>query len=149
MSDHSHPPLNPIIPARTEAHRPSDEASKIGSPLRALALCLASLAAMAPWPLLGTMLLQAQFDRPSEAFMFLGGITLFPLMILALFGNPSEELLIVVIAMVWLLAALLPGFWLRRRLASWGAVCGLLAAQSAFALAQALMGAMLIIGKSV
>jgi hypothetical protein len=35
------------------------------------------------------------------------------------------------------------------RLASWGAVGGLLAAQSAFALAQALMGAMLIIGKSV
>jgi hypothetical protein len=141
--------LNPIILARTEAHRPSDEASRIRSPLRALALSLASLAVMAPWPLLGVLVLHAQFDRPSEAFMFLGGITLFPLMILALFGNPSEELLIAVVALVWLSAALLPDLWLRKRLASWGAVGGLLAAQSAFALAQALMGAMLIVGKSV
>ena len=149
MSEPNHPPMTPTVTIGEEPHRSGGLAPKIGSPLRALALCLASLAAMAPWPLLGTLLLQAQFDRPSEAFMFLGGITLFPLMILALFGNPSEELLIVVIAMVWLSAALLPDFWLRKRFASWGAVGGLLAAQSAFALAQALMGAMLIIGKSV
>lgn len=114
-----------------------------------LALCVASLAVMAPWPLLGTLLLHAQFDRPSEAFMFLGGITLFPLLILAVLGNPPEEVLLVIVALVWLAAALLPDFWLRERLVSRGAVVGLLVAQSAFSFAQALMGAMLIIGKSV
>lgn len=114
-----------------------------------LALCVASLAVMAPWPLLGMLLLHAQFDRPSEAFMFLGGITLFPLMILALLGSPSEEALIVLVALVWFAVALLPHLLIRKRLASGGAVGGLLAVQSAFSLAQAVMGAMLIIGKSV
>jgi len=149
MSKPNHPPVTPTVPVGDEAHRGGGAASEVGGPLRPLALCVASLAVMAPWPLLGMLLLHAQFDRPSEAFMFLGGITLFPLMILALLGNPSEEVLIVLVSLVWLAAALLPDFWLRKRLVSWGAVGGLLAAQSAFALAQALMGAMLIIGKSV
>lgn len=129
--------------------RGADRASLIGSAPRLLALCLASIAVMAPWPLLGILLLHAQFDRSSEGFMFLGGITLFPLMILALFGNPSEEVLLVIVTLVWLAAAILPSLLLRKRLVSWSRVAGLLGAQSLFALGQAAMGAMLIIGKSI
>ncbi len=116
---------------------------------RILALCLGSLAVMAPWPLLGIMLTRPYFDEASEAFMLFGGITMFPLMILALFGSVSEEVLIVLMMLVWLAAAVVPGFWLRRRLMSWRAIGVLLGTQSAFSLAQALMGALLILGKNV
>lgn len=128
--------------------RPSGP-SKIGTPLRFLALCLGSLAVMAPWPLLGILVLRSQFDQPTEAFLFLGGVTMFPLMILALFGSVPESVLLVIVSLVWLAAATIPNIWFRRRLRSWSAVVGLLAAQSGFSLAQALMGALLIIGKSV
>lgn len=121
----------------------------LGTVWRMFALLLASLAVMLPWPLLGILVLQGQFDRSSEAFFFFGGITLFPLMILALFGNPSEEVLVVILMMVWLATAMLPNLFLYTRLVSWGRVVGLLGAQSLFAFLQAAMGAMLIIGKSV
>lgn len=104
---------------------------------------------MTPWPLLGVLLMQSLFDKPSEAFFFFGGITMFPLMILALFGSPSEEVLISLIMLVWVAAALIPGLWFRRRLTSWTAIGVLLAVQSAFSLAQAAMGALLIVGKSI
>jgi hypothetical protein len=104
---------------------------------------------MVPWPLLGILLTHRLFDENTEAFMLFGGITLFPLMILALFGSVPEEVLIVVLMLVWLGVALLPGILVRRRLRSWMAIGILLGAQSAFAFAQAVMGAMLIIGKSV
>jgi hypothetical protein len=117
--------------------------------VRTLALCIGSIAAMTPWPLLGIMLTQPYFDKGSEAFMLFGGITLFPLMILALFGSVSEETLIVLFMLVWLAAAVAPDLWLRRRLTSWGAVGILLGIQSAFSLAQAVMGALLVVGKNV
>ncbi|MFM7051069.1 MAG: hypothetical protein ACKOYN_02915, partial [Planctomycetota bacterium] len=98
---------------------------------------------------LGILLLAGQFDRPSEAFMFLGGVTLFPLMILAIFGSPSESLLIAIVAVIWLVAAFVPTVLSRARLVSWSRVGWLLGAQALFALAQAAMAALLIIGKSV
>ena len=124
-------------------------ASKIATPLRTLALCIGSIAVMTPWPLLGILLMQSLFDKASEAFFFFGGITMFPLMILALFGSPSEEVLISLFMLVWVAAAVVPDVWLRRRLRSWTAVGVLLAVQSAFSLAQAAMGALLIVGKSI
>ncbi|MBX9737630.1 MAG: hypothetical protein K2X32_11965 [Phycisphaerales bacterium] len=123
--------------------------SKIGTPLRTLALCVGSVAVMLPWPLLGILLLQSLFDRPSEAFFFFGGITLFPLMILVLFGFHSEEVLFSLCMLVWLATAVLPVLWFRGRLRSWTAIGVLLGVQSAFSLAQAVMGALLIVGKSV
>lgn len=116
---------------------------------RTPALCVASIAVMAPWPLLGIALLHPQLDRASEAFMFLGGVTMFPLMILLLFGVPPEEAIMAIVTLAWLAAALLPDVLLRSRLTSWGAVAGLLGAQTLFALAQAAMAALLVIGKSV
>ena len=72
--------------------------------------------------------------------MLFGGITLFPLMLLALFGPVPEAVLIVVLVLVWLAAAVVPDVWLRRRLRSRLAIGVLLGAQSAFSLAQAAMG---------
>lgn len=114
-----------------------------------LGLCIGSLAVMTPWPLLGIELTRPYFDTASEAFMLFGGITMFPLMMLALFGSVSEEALIVLLMLVWLASAILPVLWLRRRLRSWMAIGVLLSVQSAFSLAQALMGSLLILGKNV
>lgn len=121
----------------------------VGTVRRVLALCLASLAVMLPWPVLGILLLQSQFDRSSEAVLLLGGVTMFPLMTLALFGNPSEETLIGIVAAVWLVAAIVPTPLFRARLVSWWRIGGLLGAQSLFAFAQAAMGALLIVGKGI
>jgi hypothetical protein len=104
---------------------------------------------MVPWPLLGIMLTQPYFDKGSEAFILFGGLTLFPLMILTLFGPVPEEVLILLIMLVWLAAAVVPDVWLRRRLRSWTAIGVLLGVQSAFSLAQAAMGSLLILGKNV
>lgn len=112
-------------------------------------MCLGSIAVMAPWPLLGILVMRSLFEQPIEAFYFFGGITLFPLVILALFGSASEEMLIVLCMLVWLAAAVLPDLCVRRRLGSWWAIGALLGVQSAFSLAQAVMGALLIAGKSV
>lgn len=117
--------------------------------MRGLALCIASLAVMVPWPLLGILATRSLFDRPSEAFLLFGGITMFPMMILAIFGSFSEEVYIVLMMLVWCAAAIVPNLWVRRRLTSWSAVAVLLGIQAAFSIAQALMGAFLIIGKSV
>lgn len=148
--------IPPVVPPTHPATQPGPlggtrtlAPSKIGTPMRALALCIGSIAVMLPWPLLGILLMQSLFDNSSEAFFFFGGITLFPLMILALFGSPSEEVLITLFMLVWLAAAVVPNLWLRRRLRSWMAIGVLLGLQSAFSLAQALMGALLIVGKSV
>ena len=124
-------------------------ASKVGTPLRTAALCVGSVAVMLPWPLLGIVLTRSQFDTSSEGFMLFGGITLFPLMILALFGSVSEAVLIVLLMLVWVTAAVAPGVWLRRRLVSWWAVVVLLCLQVGFSFSQAVMGAMLVLGKNV
>ncbi len=104
---------------------------------------------MTPWPLLGILVTRSSFDKASEAFLLFGGITMFPMMILALFGSVREEVLIVLIMLVWFAAAIVPNLWVRRRLGSWGAIAALLGTQAAFSIAQALMGALLIVGKNV
>lgn len=143
--------------AHTEPARPPEhsgfsrrrEASKVGTPSRTVALCLGSIAVMTPWPLLGILLTRSSFDEPSEAFLLFGGITMFPMMILAIFGSVPGEVLISLFMLVWLAAAVVPCLWLRRRLTSWSAVVGLLGAQMVFSLAQAAMGALLVLGKNV
>lgn len=149
MTAPSHEEAQSVVPPRHFDPVRQPAPSKVGTPLRALALILGSLAVMVPWPLLGILLMQSSFDKETEAFMSFGGITLFPLMILALFASPSEEVLIVLIMLVWLAAAVVPGLWLRRRLRSWWSIGALLGAQSAFSLAQAVMGALLIVGKNI
>ncbi|HMN97562.1 MAG TPA: hypothetical protein PKC43_13800 [Phycisphaerales bacterium] len=128
--------------------RPRD-ASKAGTLVGGTTISVASLAVMMPWPLLGIMLTRSLFDGQAEAFLLFGGVTLLPLMVIALFGSISERALIAIFMLVWLAAAVLPGLWLRRRLRSWSALGVLLGVQSAFSLAQAAMGALMIIGKNV
>ncbi len=130
-------------------HAQQNEAPKIGSPLRTLALCFASLAVMALWPLLGILLLRTQFESASDAYFFFGGVTMFPLMILALFGSVSEEVIIAIFMVVWFAVALLPAIVLRKHLAARRAVGALLGVQALFSFAQAVMGALLLIGRSV
>ena len=149
MSTPSHARAEPASPPAINDLSRQLAPSKVGTPLRTVALCLASLAVMVPWPLLGILLMQSLFDRASEAFFFFGGITLFPLMILALFGVHSEEVLISLFMLVWLATAVVPVLWFRGRLRSWTAIGVLLGVQSGFSLAQAVMGALLIVGKSV
>ena len=112
-------------------------------------LCLGSLAVMAIWPLLGTLMLRSSFEQPTDAFFFFGGLTLFPLMILAIFGSFSEQVHITIILLVWLAAVVVPVVWYRRSMTSWRAIGRLLRAQSAFSLGQAVMGALLMLGRSV
>lgn len=112
-------------------------------------LCLGSLAVMAIWPLLGTLMLRSSFEQPTDAFFFFGGLTLFPLMILAIFGSFSEQVHITIILLVWLAAVVVPVVWYRRSMTSWRAIGRLLGAQSAFSLGQAVMGALLMLGRSV
>lgn len=128
---------------------PGPAASVVGNARRLLSLCLGSLAVMTPWPVLGILLTRSSFDEPSEAFLLLGGVTMFPLMLLALFGTVPKVVLIALLMLVWLAAAVVPGLWLRRRLTSRRGVIGLLGVQTAFSLAQAAMGALLVLGKNV
>lgn len=116
--------------------------------MRCVALCIGSLAVMAPCPLLGIALTRSSFDREAESFMLFGGITLFALMILAIFAV-ADWVYAVLIMLVWFAAAIVPDLWLRRRLTSWPAIGILLGIQAAFSLAQAVVGALLVIGKSV
>ena len=117
--DHANrPPVTPSVASPTHPEfidlSRRLPASKIATPLRTLALCIGSIAVMTPWPLLGILLMQSLFDKASEAFFFFGGITMFPLMILALFGSPSEEVLISLFMLVWVAAAVVPDSWLRQ-----------------------------------
>lgn len=130
-------------------HAQQNESQKIGSPWRTLALCFASLAVMALWPSLGILLMRAQFESASDAYFFFGGVTMFPLMILALFGSVSEEVIIAIFMVVWFAVALLPAIVLRKHLSARWAVGVLLGAQALFSFVQAVMGALLLIGRSV
>lgn len=149
MSSPGHVSAEQVLPSDHNHRSRQREASKVETPLRCLVLFFGSLAVMMPWPLLGILVMRSSFDQASEAFFFFGGITLFPLMILALFGSVAEVVLIVLIMLVWVAAAAVPDVWLRGRLRSWMAIYVLLGAQSAFSLAQAVMGALLILGKNV
>jgi general stress protein CsbA len=119
-----------------------------GTAVRTLSLCAASIAVMVPWPLLGIVLMHSSFDKQSEAFLFFGGVTMFPLMLLSLFGSVPESTYIAVFMLVWLAVAVVPIVLIRRRFTV-GWIVGVLCVQMGFSLAQAAMGAMLIIGKSV
>ncbi len=116
---------------------------------RWLLLNLASFAVMLPWPALGILLLRSSFEQPLDASLFVGGVTLFPLLIVALCGIDSEEATPWITGAVWLLAAFLPNLLLRKHLNARAAVIGVLVAQSVFSFAQALMGALLLVGRSV
>ncbi len=112
-----------------------------------LTWCIASLAAMLPWPLLAILATHGYFDRANEAILLFGGITGIPLAILSVVGL-SETTMLAVILVVWIAAAIVPALWLWRGRASGQTALIVLALQSAFSLAQAGMGALMIYGKA-
>ena len=99
--------------------------------------------------MLGIMLVRSVFERESEALALFGGVTLFPLMILGIFVPLPEPVILGVMVLVWFAAALVPDLLLRRRLRTWPGIAALLGMQSGFSLAQAVMGALLLMGRSV
>jgi hypothetical protein len=120
-----------------------------GSSVRVfIALCLASIGVMVPWPLLGMLITRSHCEGWGESVLLFGGITGVPLAILALAGLP-EPAFMALILLVWLAAAIIPDLWLVRRLHAKHAVIILLGAQGLFAFAQAVMGALMIFGKAV
>lgn len=136
-------------PPEPADRRPAPQAMPTAARIRrTVALCVASFAVMAPWPLLGILALHAQFDHADEASLLFGGITAIPIAILTLIGLPTASLPPILVSL-WIAAAVVPDIWFARRLASWRAVLTLLGWQAAFSLAQATMGAMMIVGKSV
>lgn len=88
------------------------------------------------------------FDNWNDLALLLRGLTGIPLVVLALVGLP-EPIFLSLLILAWVAAAIVPHLWLARRLSSRSAVLILLAAQAAFSLAQAAIGAMMIFGKAV
>jgi hypothetical protein len=148
MRDARTPPSAPIqvtsvdqaVTRETRAQRPT-----VG---RALALCAASFGVMAPWPLLAILATQSLFESWNEAALLFGGLTGIPLLIFALVGI-SESVFVSLILIVWFAALLVPHFWFARRVPSRNAVGVLLGLQTGFSFAQAALGALMVVGKSV
>ena len=146
METDGHPPTRPLDPSEIETI--TDDPPTRRSPGRIARNCVLSLAVMAPWPLLGVLGTYRFFEHSWEAVLLFGGITGIPLALLTVVGMPAAALeWLIVIA--WLAAAIVPDVWLDRRMTSRTSVGWLFGIQSAFSFAQAAMGALMVLGKSV
>ena len=148
MNEGAHPPTRPLEAPELDDRGTPDVPPGARSLRGVVALCLGSLAVMAPWPLLATLLTRSSFDDSGEAILLFGGITAIPVVILTALGLPEAMFELLVIG-VWCAAAVVPDVWLARRLTSWQTICWLLGVQTAFSFAQAVMGALMIFGKDV
>ena len=148
MSDARTPPTAPSqVPSVDQAVTRDARAQRptVGS---ALALCAASFGVMAPWPLLAILATQSFFETWNEAVLLFGGVTGIPLLIFALVSL-SETAFVSMILIVWFAAMLVPHFWFARRVHTRNAVGVLLGLQTGFSFAQAALGALMVVGKSV
>lgn len=127
-------------PAKPESRAPRAQLAK---------RLIVSLLLMLPWPLIAAILLWDQFDQANEALLMLGGLTAMLLFPLILAGQYADILFATAISLVWLIAWLAPPLLLRRRVAGDSGVLAMWAGQTIFAILQVVMGALLIIGKSV
>ena len=119
-------------------------------PISALAIALLkSLGVMIPWPIVGIALSYGMFDQADEAILLFGGVTGLFLVPIMMIGDISEMTFGLVICVVWGVALLLPPIIVHRRFRSRGTRAILLGLQSAFSLAQAAMGILMILGKDV
>ncbi len=148
MTQNTRPPISTTDPPEAGGAAESATAATARTIARLLALCVGSLAVMAPWPFLAYLATRSLFDSPDEVIMLLGGVTGLALLIFAFFGM-SNEVFKMVLLVAWVAAAIVPDFWLGRRPMTWKAIGWLLAAQAAFSFAQAALGGMVILGKSV
>lgn len=104
---------------------------------------------MAPWPVFGIGLCHygGLLDRPDEAILLFGGITVFPALIGAVLGVDSEAFYNGLILGVWFLALLGPAAFVAFRRPQRWVILLVLGLQLAFSIAQAGMGLLLLIGK--
>ncbi len=134
-------------PARKDGAGPTAATQTVR---RTMVTLVCSLVVMLPWPVLGILLTQSQFDEPEEAAISFGGVTMLVLIIpAAIIGGDWGDAFIVLIALTWGLAWLVPPMVLRRRLRQRNTWLALLGSQCVFAFAQAALGAMMVIGKNV
>ena len=110
---------------------------------------LASLAVMIPWPLIGIALTHSLFDQASETALLFGGVTGLILAPLTSLFEFSETAFLAGVLAVWCSALILPPLIVLRLRSSRTVIAVLLSCQSAFSLAQAALGALMIVGKSV
>ncbi|MHC5028260.1 MAG: hypothetical protein ACYTGR_16020 [Planctomycetota bacterium] len=138
----------PTAPVTRIDPRPGDQ-RPASSPTRVFMVTLSGLGVMLPWPLLLLVLLQSHLDQPDEVMLLFGGVTgLLILAVGAVTTMVSEAVFCLAIGVIWALALLLPPICLARRLRSRGVVLWILGGQAVFSIAQALLGAMMIVGKA-
>lgn len=111
---------------------------------------LVSLVVMLPWPLFGILacLGLSLFDKPSEAVLMFGGVTLFFLLPLALITN-EQWVYAVIIGTLWLVVLLAP-LWFSRKIAHPRFNMAMIfVLQSLISAIQAGLGFLMILGKGI
>ena len=123
----------------------SNRMEQLSTPsIRALPiLFLKSCAVMIPWPLLGIVLCHRMFDQPNEAAFLFGGITGIALVWTVFVGLP-ETAFVVILVVAWCLALVVPPVVMYRRRPSQTAIVVI---QGGFSIAQAALGALMVLGK--
>jgi hypothetical protein len=111
-------------------------------------LFLKSFAVMIPWPLLGIILCYRMFDQPDEAVLLFGGITGIAAFIVMAVVDLPDTAFAVIIVVAWCLALVAPPVAMYRWRSSQTAIVALLLIQGGFSIAQAALGALMILGKS-
>jgi len=116
-----------------------------------LAVYVLSFAAMVPWPVLGTLGLRAidAFDKWWELTILFGGFTMLGLLPVAIFVDLPEAVYAGVYVLVWLIALLAVPPLVRTRWKTRRAMFVTIICLGVFSLGQALLGAMMIVGRSV
>ncbi len=154
-TNHDHQQLPPVgADAKTATAASPARATTVivrNSVPNLLAVYVLSFAAMVPWPVLAILGLRAldAIDKWWELSFVFGGITLLLLIPAAIFINLPDAAYAATALLAWLVAlAIVPPVirskW-KTRFAMYATIIGL----GVFSLGQALLGAMMIVGKSV
>jgi hypothetical protein len=140
----ANPYESPIVTASAQTHTVRRRS--------AFLTLLGSLAVMLPWPALGigVGLAGSIFEQASDFMFFFGSATLLLFLPFFLGGEgPPEVVIGTVIVVVWCSVLILPALFVALRRPAGGVVAFLVLLQSIFALAQAALGLLMILGRSV
>ena len=101
------------------------------------------------WPLLGIAASLSMYDDISEAAILFGGFTAVLLLPVYMVFPASETLYAVAIIAIWLLVWIVPSVWFTSKPRTRGSQFLFLAILSGVSFAQAALGFLMILGKSV
>lgn len=104
---------------------------------------LTSFAVMAPWPLVAFLLVQSMVGRADEVALLFGGITMIFLLPVFLIAPNANLILVILVVAVWIIVCIVPAFIPKWRNKNAYIV------QTCFALGQALLGGLMLLGKAV